>query len=123
MARKQTKGPPMSTFDDSKAFERLPAWAKDEIKRLRSNVERANERMLAALGEKETKVQVEPYGPMMDRKSAYLPDHSTVRFEVDGGAIDVQLRDGKLEISGSGVRGVLVVFPRASNLVHVTLAE
>lgn len=110
-------------MSEEKAMDRLPRWARDEIQRLRSDLEDSNKRLRAAFGETPTKVEVDPHRHMDgDDRRVFLPDYTLVRFTIKSGeTIDVHLRDGLLEVRGSGTR--ISVLPRAANVVQIASVE
>lgn len=112
-------GPTMSN-DETK----LPKWAQTELQRLRSNMLSLEKKLQAFAGVDKTKIQIDPYSGR-GRHPMYLPDSITVRFTVDGGNIDLRLRDGRLEVSASspGAADHLSVWPRASNMVWLTFGK
>lgn len=102
---------------------RLPKWAQSELWRLRKNLEQAEHRLLAAFGQQETSIEVEPYRVNHDEHSGrlFLPDRTIVRFTLPAGIVDVGIRRGQVEVMAHGVSD-FVVKPNASNVIHCGFA-
>jgi hypothetical protein len=100
---------------------RLPKWAQAEIQRLQRDVKSAEERLAAAFGNTETRIEIDPYrkyqGDGEGRR--FVPNNTTIRFLLEEhGEIDVRLRDNELILQASGRVGCFCVKPQASNVVH-----
>ena len=107
---------------DAARIERLPKWAQSEIQVLRRNLKASREELSAALGSKETSVEVEPYRHLDGQPRCFLEPRTTVRFTLSGGEIDVRLRDGRLELMSCNRGPVGMDFtarPRAANVLWV----
>ncbi|MCK9600454.1 MAG: hypothetical protein M0R66_02460 [Candidatus Omnitrophica bacterium] len=100
--------------------ERLPAWAQKEITRLEANVKYYQEQVAALLVPVGEATVTRGYSPEIPVGS----EHDMFRFYLPPEAnsyrhwFDVSLKDGLLRVFGD--RG-LVVYPNASNVVHIAL--
>ncbi len=102
----------------------LPRWARDILVKLRNNLSRVKhqlevaERRNADRSSGNIKVAANGFGT--DDWVA-LDDWSLVRFQVDGGYIDVRLDQDRLHINGSPDQ--LMVFPMASNCLQIRIGR
>lgn len=103
--------------EQARRFDRLPAWARDEMKRLQYRAFRAEEELAAhrsgAYGPADTDTVVSPYREV----PLNLPKGATVEFRLgDHRAIRVRVVDGEIELNGDGR---LHMTPDASNHLRV----
>ena len=67
----------------------------------------------------ESHVWLEPYG-----SNESLPDGSTIRFVLGPErSIDVQLKEGHLNLMASGLGGRMIIVPNVSNDIWVTVID
>lgn len=103
-------------------LDRLPGWAKEEIKRLQQRAFRAEEELAVhrsgAYGPADTDTVVSPYRDV----PLNLPKGATVEYRLqDGGVIRVRTTSrGVLEIMGDGQ---LTLVPKVTNLIEVRSAR
>jgi hypothetical protein len=104
---------------------KLPRWAQNALDVARADARSAEERLAAALGTTESRVEIDPYSQLVGRgrSRTFVPDSTTIRFKIRGGHIDVQLKDERLEIMGSGPVGSFSIKPSASNNIYVTFDD
>lgn len=114
---------PFSLSD--KRFNTLPVWARNELTRLRGNERYYKQQLTAAIGERETPIEVNPGSDMSDAPRKFLDESSRVRFDVGKRAfIDVSLSpegDGVEVYAALG--GTLKVLPRSSNVVRLVVED
>ena len=105
---------------DPERFLKLPKWAQDDIANKGRTITRLVDRILE-LSEPEliqdTDTVVHEYAHPDQR----LPKGSIIRFDVNGGEVDVRVNDGTLEIRSN--TGMLSIAPRVSNVVEVTVRD
>lgn len=98
-------------------LERLPKYARDEIERLRRDLQGVRRRLEAARGERKTNIIVDPF-----ISATYIDDRDTVRYVLQSSEdfrnryIEVELRGDTLKIRGSDI---LAIVPQAANVVDV----
>ena len=104
---------------------KLPQWAQSELRRLRDNLAAAENRFAAAFGTTETRIEVDPYRQLdHDRARLFLPDNSTLRFNLAAGYIDVRVeRDQVILLGQASSQGDFVVWPRVANSMSVGFCE
>lgn len=99
---------------------KLPKWARHEIERLRVNAKAMELDMAAIVGATPTKIEIDPYRHHRDEDMPrlFIPEKETVAFTIDGGRIDVRLRDNAVEICAVSLgERSLVVQPHVSNVI------
>jgi hypothetical protein len=108
-------------------FDRLPRFARDEMVRLRRDLDRAREqvagleaKLSAALCDKPTDTEVEHYG---GTRVACLRDDAQIRFRMTDGVTDYITVRRAADGAGVEIRGgePVVVRPEVSNVVSVYL--
>ena len=110
----------MSTDIHTDAFRRLPKWAQNEIERLMSDIETSENRTAAAIGERETAIEIDPFRAIDGRPRCFLGEGAEVRFHLDGGDINIRLSGGRVEIAANAKTGDhFSVRPHVSNVVSV----
>lgn len=97
-------------------FENLPVWARNEINKLKGDLDVARIRLAHALGKTPSRVRVDPYN---DAEQIYLHDRTRVRFQTDSGAVDVNFDKDRDGIRVSCPNGLVRVYPNASNVVVI----
>lgn len=95
---------------------RLPNWARDLIRSLRSDIESLETALRIACEQRAPGatglVLAHPYSD----KPVALNDRAMVQFTVEGGGkINVMLRDGALDVTESGGLSFLSIRPQAAN--------
>lgn len=102
---------------ETDAFKKLPKWAQHELQKLRADVSSLETQLAAALGSVVTRVEVNPYGPLMGREHrCFLPVRETIRFHFGQKFIDVRLEADVLNIMGGDT---ISISPRAANVVWI----
>lgn len=107
------------------SLNKLPRWAREEIIRLRSDLEIVRRDLAMALGGSKTRVEVEPH---RDGERCYLNPNAAVRFWI-GPRIDDYIDVSLLKHHGGAhcvhLMGIspIAVEPSASNVAHVRLQE
>jgi hypothetical protein len=100
---------------------KLPQWAQRHIERLQRNMAQMEADVAMIVGATPSAVEVDPHRILRDkdRPRLFLPENYSVRFVVDGGNIDVRLKDGEVVIWGDGHNSDFIVIPQVSNVVAV----
>lgn len=101
-------------------FLKLPIWAQDEIANKIRTITQLVDR-ISELSEPESIHDTDTLVHEYQHPDQKLPKGSIIRFDVNGGDIDVSVRNGVLEVRSN--TGPLSIAPRVSNAVEVTVRD
>ncbi len=90
---------------------RLPKAARNEVMKLRADVQYLLDRLKSFEGEK-SKVYFTNH-----QATFYIPEDDTVIFEIGDTKIDCSIRNGRLHIAGED--GVIRIQPYATNVIDI----
>lgn len=96
---------------------KLPAYARDRLYALESEVAALKEQLATFSGE-ESPIEVDPY--RRDGLRLYIPEHLVVRYTFPNGHVNVCIRHGRLDINSTAFSPhVMELQPCAANSVSV----
>jgi hypothetical protein len=112
-------------MSDEEREAKLPKWAQDELRRLRSDRDAARFAAANALGTTASSIEVSPHRRYDDTSPRrFVPDNTTIELTVKGGRFSINLEDDGLRIIGfRDDSAEMGVFPDGGNSVCMRFAK